>query len=129
MMSKRFGKLNLISSVVAGVLLLAMTDTVNAQFSTINQIGGIEINPSGVLQETTATMQQGTRQRVLDSLATVSPEARESTEYRAISLKALEQALLAAANGQTELSDDIRFMGGIQRIKNVIVDEENNDVL
>ena len=66
MMSKRFGKLNLISSVVAGVMLLAMTGNVNAQFSTINQIGGIEINPSGVLQETTATMQQGARQRVLE---------------------------------------------------------------
>lgn len=128
MMSKRFGKLNLIASVVAGVLLLAMTSNVNAQFVPVQQIGGIEINASGVLQEATATMQQGTRQRVLDSLATVSPDARKVTDYRAISLKALEKALADAASGKP-LADEIRFMGGIQRIKNVIVDTENNDVL
>jgi len=128
MMSKRFGKLNLISSVVTGVLLLAMTSNVNAQFVPVQQIGGIEINASGVLQEATATMQQGTRQRVLDSLAAVSPDARKVTEYRAISLKALEKALADAASGKP-LPDEIRFMGGIQRIKNVIVDAENNDVL
>jgi len=113
MMSKRFGKLNLIASVVAGVLLLAMTSNVNAQFVPVQQIGGIEINASGVLQEATATMQQGTRQRVLDSLATVSPDARKVTDYRAISLKALEKALADAASGKP-LADDIRFMGGIQ---------------
>ena len=67
MMSKRFGKLNWMTALVAGVFLLGMTTSVHAQFSTINQIGGIEVNAEGVLQEVPATMKAEARQQVLDN--------------------------------------------------------------
>jgi hypothetical protein len=127
-MSKRFGKPDWISALVTGLLLLLFTDTAQAQFGTVNQIGGIEINASGVLNEVTSTMRQQTRQQVLDSLAAVSDEARQSTDLRAISLRAIEAALQAAAQG-VELTDEIRFMAGIQRIHYVIVQPENQDIL
>ncbi len=128
-MSTRFGKLNWTTALIAGALLLTLTHTAHAQFGVVNQIGGVEVNAAGVLNEATSTMQEQTRQRVLDSLKTVSPDARQATELRAISLRALEQALHAAANDGAELTDEIRFMGGIQRIKYVIVQPEKNDVL
>ena len=128
MMSRRFGKLNWITALVAGVFLLAMTETANAQFGTVNQIGGIEINASGVLNEATPAMRRETRQKVIDSLAAVSDDARQSTELRAISMRALEAALKDSAKG-IDLTDEIRFMAGIQRIQFVIVQPENDDIL
>lgn len=128
-MSTRFGKLNWITALVAGVFLLAMTNTANAQFGTVNQIGGVEVNAAGVLSEVTERMAQETRQKVLDSLATVSSDARQATSLRAISLNALEAALDAAATKGVELTDEIRFMAGIQRIEYVIVQPEQNDIL
>ena len=79
MMSTRFGKFNWITALVAGVFLLALTNTANAQFGTVNQIGGVEVNASGVLSEASEQMTRETRQRILESLATVSPEAPHQT--------------------------------------------------
>ena len=71
MMSNRFGKKNWMTALVAGVLILAMTENANAQFGTVNQIGGVYIDASGVLSEAPEQMQRATQQKVLDGLADV----------------------------------------------------------
>jgi len=129
MMSKNFGKPNWITTLLTGFLLLTVTNSAYAQFGTVQQIGGIEVNAGGVLGEVTQQMQADVRQKVLESLASVSDDAKQSTGMRSISMKALEKALQDAANGTSELTDEIRFMAGIQRIQYVIVQPENNDIL
>ena len=129
MMSNRFGKFNLITSLVLAVVFLVATDSANAQFGTVNNIGGVDINPDGVLNQVTEAMQRDNRQRVIDNLEAVAEGAKQSTGLRAISMKAMEAALHAAANEGTPLTDEMRYMAGIQRIEYVIVNPETGDIL
>ncbi len=128
MMSNQFGKSTWLTALLAGFFCAALASSANAQFGNFNQIGGIQIDPSGELSQTTELMQREYRQQVLDSLANIDARARQSADLRFVSLSALEAALNDAANG-VELPDEIKFMAGIQRIQYVIVQPENGDIL
>ena len=128
-MSTYIGKFNWVTQFVACAIFLAMTSTAFGQFGTVNQIGGVLIDGEGVLTEATQRLLDTTTQEIRDSLEGLADSAREASELRAISVRSIEKALADSANNGIELTDAMRYMAGIQRIKYVIVKPEINDIL
>lgn len=127
-MSNPFGKKIWMTAIVAGLFLMALSNTVQAQFL-VQQIGGVKVDPSGVLVQTTDAMNRDARQLVLDQLAELKDDIRKSTQLRMVSVRGLEAALAHAAETGTDLPDEIKFMAGIQRIQYLFVDPETNDLI
>ncbi len=127
-MSNPFGKKIWMTAIVAGLFLTALSNTVQAQFL-VQQIGGVKVDPSGVLVQTTDAMNRDARQLVLDQLAELKDDIRKSTQLRMVSVRGLEAALAHAAETGTDLPDEIKFMAGIQRIQYLFVDPETNDLI
>lgn len=95
-----------------------------------NQVGGISVNPLGVV----ANFQVDAKKQALDvlrkSMAKVGQDLAQPVELRMVSLKKLEAALDdAIKNHAGAIPDDILYLAGIQRIKYVFVYPEANDIV
>jgi hypothetical protein len=92
-------------------------------------IGGIEVNPEGVLDAPTEKSTQTAAELMRQRLQRVPDDLAGQTEFRMVSLRGLEMQIRAAAESGGELPDEVRYMAGLQRIQYVFVDPENNDIL
>ena len=129
-MSSQFGKLSARRACFAAVFVLGFANSAQAQFGgTVQQIGGINVDPSGVVANASEVMINDFREQAQRELAGVDPAARQKASQRVISLKAIEAALKHSVESGTELPDEIKYMAGIQRLQNVIAVPEQNDIL
>ena len=92
-------------------------------------VGGISIDADGVL----ATAQPEAMRRLKEArerLLTAVPDTLTDTvPMRKISLKQLEAAVATAAKEKRPLADEIRLLGGLQRVRYVFVYPERSDVV
>lgn len=93
-------------------------------------VGGVSIDPAGVLEVADVKLKKEARDAVLKEFKPAPAELNAPAELRKISLRAIEEAVAKAGKDHAfELPDEIRFMAGIQRIQYVFLYPEANDIV
>jgi hypothetical protein len=113
----------------AAVALLAgsLTASVEAQF--INQqVGGVSIDANGVLSKIQVDQLNDLKRMRQQTFAGV-PADLQNQGLRKISLRGLEAAIAESRKLGQPLTDDIRYLGGLQRIQYVFVYPEREDIV
>jgi len=105
--------------------------TLSAQNSLLTgrAIGGIKIDAEGVLNEGTSLLDSEVRDRIAKGIENSDDQVNSAVKLRMISLKGLEAAINKAAQSGEEVSSEINYMAGLQRIEYVIVEPETNDII
>jgi hypothetical protein len=91
-------------------------------------VGGVLINPGGVLQSAPATVSAQNAEEMKRWVGQVAKEFRTPGASRGISLRGLD-AVLRQIQSPQEIPAEIRFLGGLQRIDAILVDPEHQDVI
>ena len=122
----------ILTAAITVACLLGSARVAEAQFvggNVIQQIGGVHIDAEGVVQSTTAELSNEFRQGLLKNLQAAEGPMAEGTQMRVISLKRLQQAIKEAVDKGQNLSDEVLFLAGLQRVQYLFVDDENQDLL
>lgn len=92
-------------------------------------VGGISIDPSGVLQNATRD-DLGQLQKVLkDALQPVPGEMNATAELRKVSLKGIEAEIQKALAEGKPVPDAVACLAGLQQIRYVLAYPEQNDIV
>ena len=130
MFMKRF--LGSLASVAIAALVLGATSQSFAQNNNNNrQVAGVEIDAAGVLRIKTATDPTGAqmRQHQAAARAKLGAQVMRVSESRKISLNRLEAALAdRLAKGQG-VSDEMRYLVGLTRVRHVFYYPETKDIV
>ena len=94
-----------------------------------NQVGGISINAEGVLQNASLDGQGKLSAVLAKALQKVPAEMGEAVPLRKVSLRGLEMAIQESNKAGKALPDEVRFLGGLQSIRYVLVYPEQRDIL
>ena len=95
-----------------------------------NAVGGIAINLEGVLSRINTQQQEALRRRMQEALKWVPGDLNEPVELRKVSLRRLQEVLdNALRKNLGVLPDEVRYLGGLQRIKYVFAYPELNDIV
>ena len=92
-------------------------------------VGGVKIDAKGVLSEGKALLDPEIRERIAKGLEKSDAQIKSATELRMISLRGLEAAIAKALESGGTVSNEARYMAGLQRIEYVIVEPETNDII
>lgn len=93
-------------------------------------VGGISINLEGVVREADVASRNQLRAALEKEVRRAPEDMNQPVEFRYISLKGLNAALAdVPANNLNQISDDLKFLGGLTRIQYVFVDREQNDLV
>jgi hypothetical protein len=110
----------------AAVLLFC--DLAGAQFIQRN-IGGVRIDAHGVVASVDARA-TGTKMPGESRDGVLVPRAfRDSADRRVISLRALQDEVGRAAAEQRTLSVEVKYLGGLMAIEQIVVDPSSRDIL
>lgn len=94
-----------------------------------NVVGGVHINPDGVLSSTTDEFQRVAREEMKARFEKAPDALADKAEMRMVSLKGLQAALHEASESGEPLPEEVLFMAGIQRIQHVFLYPEQNDIV
>ena len=122
--SRRRVSLGLAAAVWLGTAL-----PVSAQF--LGNVGGISIDPKGVLHET-KSLPQDERLKLIQQEAVGGPASQElaaSAPLRFVSLKRWEQRVAQFHQAGESLPADVEHLAGLTQIQYVIFDPEKQDVI
>ena len=92
-------------------------------------VGGVKIDAQGVLSSGKALLDSETRDRLAQGLKKSDAQIKSATDLRMISLKGLEAALTSAVEAGEQVSSEVLYMAGLQRIEYLIVEPETNDII
>ena len=98
-------------------------------FGNQRSVGGVVIDAAGVVRTATVQEQQELANLVRQGLNPVAGDLREAAEMRMISLKGLQEAIVASSQSGATIPDEVEFLAGLQRIEYVFVDEAKNDII
>ena len=114
--------------VLAALAASLLPATANAQV--IQQsIGGVLIDADGMLRQTTLAEQRAQFDRLRRELRQVPEDLAEQTELRKISLRQLDQQLQDVINSGGKMSDELRYLGGLQRVQYIMVFPAEQDIV
>ncbi|MDA0660000.1 MAG: DUF1598 domain-containing protein [Planctomycetota bacterium] len=91
-------------------------------------VGGISIDPSGILQSADPVTLTAVRSQLQQAMQPL-PEQAQKPGLRNISLRKLELALQESAASGQPLPDSLQYLAGLQRVEYVFVDLEHNDII
>ena len=127
----RVCNLALARRVMLGVALLALalawSAPASAQFVN-QQVGGVSIDARGIVKNVQIDEFNRLKQEREQALRPV-PGDLKGRSLRKISLRALETAIAEHRAGGNPLSDEMRYLAGMQRIQYVFVYPEQNDIV
>lgn len=108
----------------AGILMTAPS----AVFAQISGLSGIAIDADGVVRQKTFDDPGGQlrKERIASAKATLDPQLAAFSKMRKISLNRLEQAIL---DHQSTLTDEMRNLAGLQRVRYVFYYPESKDIV
>lgn len=121
--------LSLLAAVVSVVLLGG--SSAQAQIGAFQQraVGGVMVDAQGLLRSATVDQRQESLKLMREAIAQPEGDIARPAELRMISLAKLQRAMeAAAANGQP-LSDEVRYLAGLQRVQFVLVYPESQDIV
>ena len=132
-MSKRVGKsLNCVANVFSFCAIAVVSTVVYGQNQNNfgNQVGGVKIDPSGVIDVPPVEMRQDLSRLLKKNMQPTGDDLQKNTEMRMISLKRLDQAIAQAIeNDKGQLPDEVKYLAGIQRVEYVFLYPEENDIV
>lgn len=109
------------------VLLLAGSHPAHAQL--VRQaVGGVSIDATGVVNNLRAAELDALRQQRAKAMHPVPGDLQAQT-LRKISLRRLEAAIADHRAGGKPLSDELRYLAGMQRVEYVFVYPDQNDIV
>ena len=118
--------------VAAIVVSAACCSAVHAQVTNplqVGVVGGVMVDTESVLGARETAIDAATLAKLNQGLKSADQDANVKAELRMISLKALNEQLNKAVEQKQEIPVEVQFMAGLQRIKYLIVDEENHDII
>ncbi|MGE0609652.1 MAG: DUF1598 domain-containing protein [Pirellulales bacterium] len=98
-------------------------------FGRFSAVGGIAINADGVVRNMSVDEAGKLRQLRHESLQPVGGDIKQWSDLRMVSLRGLEAALAESKDDPTKRSDEINCLAGLQRVRYVFVNPENNDII
>ncbi len=104
-------------------------DTVIVSSGFDRRVGGVSVNVDGVLNNIDPRGRHELSEARRKALDRVPQEMAGATELRMISLRGLNDALAEHAKSKKTISDEMRYLAGLQRVQYVFVDLDNNDVV
>ncbi len=119
----------MLAAAVSAVLLAGVP--AQAQIGAFQQraVGGVMVDAQGLLRSATIDQRQESLKLMREAIGQPEGDIAAPAELRMISLAKLQQAMeTAAANGQP-LSDEIRYLAGLQRVQFVFVYPESQDIV
>jgi Protein of unknown function (DUF1598) len=93
------------------------------------QVGGVLVNVDGVLNNVDLRGRKELAELRRKALARVPVEMSGATELRMISLRALDEEVSRLLKNNQPLTDEMRYLAGLQRLQYVFVDAENHDIV
>jgi hypothetical protein len=93
------------------------------------QVGGVLVNVDGVLANVDPRGRKELAELRRKALARVPVEMSATTELRMISLRGLDEAIAQLTKENKPVTDEIRFLAGLQRVQYLFVDTENRDIV
>ena len=108
-------------------ICLATMHEAHGQFVS-QQVGGVSIDARGIVQKVKLD-EVGELLRVRKAAFQPVPGDMKLSALRKVSLRQLEAAIAELRKSGTPLSDDMRYLAGLQRIQYVFVYPEQNDIV
>ncbi len=122
-------RLPLPRATMAVCLVLACPSLGQAQYGATRQVGGVWIDPQGLLrniQEDETANLRALREKALQPL----PGAlKEPCQLRKISLRRLEAEISSQLKTGNPLADDVKYLAGLQQIQYVFAYPEQHDIV
>jgi len=122
----------LASAVLALIALSCLSlQAQNQQVTGINTraVGGVSIDPSGMLAGATVQDFGLLREGLRDVLDRVPDGLDQATEMRKVSLRRLDEAIRRCRADNKPLDPDIAILGGLQQVRYVLVYPEQHDIV
>ena len=94
-----------------------------------DDVGGVLINAEGVLENTAPDVRNQLRSHREKLLKQLPDAAREASPMRMVSLRRLEEAIAAQLKNFQPLTDEMKYLGGLQRVEYVFVVPEQKDII
>ena len=113
---------------VAGLASVAFSGGGDTFFGD-DDVGGVLVNAEGVLQNTETDVQNNLRVKRQEALEQLPEAARQASPMRMVSLRRLEEAIAAQLKNFQPLTDEMKYLGGLQRIEYVFVLPEQKDIV
>ena len=95
----------------------------------VQQIGGVKIDAYGVITRAPVELRKTAAELIRERLQEVPTELAAHSELRFVSLKQVEAALQNAIAMGEPVSDEIRYLHGLQRIDYLLVYPERQDIV
>ena len=136
-MASRYAKFfNTTSTLIAAIAVsltfnsVAMAQTaITPTIVTTGVVGGVSVNSESIFNQQEVAIDAQVLDQLKQGLKSTDQDVSKKTDMRMISLKALNQQLQNAVENNQPIPVDVQFMAGLQRIKFLIVDKENNDIV
>ena len=117
--------------VLAISCLLAVASLTTAGFNNGggNRVGGVWIDPAGVVRSATVQENQELVNQIRANLMPGAGDLAEPADLRMISLAGLQDAIAEHRKAGKRIPSEIRYLAGLTAIEYVYVDTENNDLI
>lgn len=121
----------LLALAVAGSALLAGAGICLAQrgFGFGGSVGGVQIDPEGLLKNATQAQVEAFSQLRQQALEQIPGDLKRPAELRKVSLRRLEAVMAERQKSGRPWDDAMRYLAGLQRIRYVLVYPEQNDII
>ena len=131
MRSRGFGLLAarlLVTGMVAFVTTAAFAQTSTSSSSSSNNFSGVNVDAAGVLHKKLVADPGGLlmRERIYAARTSLDPNLAAYSKMRKISLNRLERAIL---DHQNVVTDEMRYLAGLQRVHYVFYYPETKDIV
>ena len=94
-----------------------------------NNVGGVMIDPAGVVRAATVQENQELVNLLRNDIAAPAGDLAAAADLRMVSLSGLQQEVVKARESGGRLPAEVRFLAGLTAIEYVLVDKENNDLV
>ena len=137
-MASRYAKIFKATSllIVAIAVTIANGSSAHAQAAAVptsvvqvGVVGGVKVDAESVLRDQEVAINAQVLAQLQQGLDSADQDVSKKTDLRMISLKSLNKQLERAIETNSKIPVEVQFMAGLQRIKYVIVDEENHDIV
>jgi hypothetical protein len=92
-------------------------------------VGGVVVDAAGVIRSATVDERNQALAAMRQAIHGAAGEAAKESELRMISLAKLQAAMVESEQSGKPISDEMRFLAGLQRIEYVFVYPEQNDIV
>ena len=120
-----------VTTLFALAIIVAWASVAHAQYGygVGSAVGGVSINPSGVLTNTPVQDLAKIRQTLAEEAADVPAALQVGAKLRRVSLRRLEAAIQLCKQTGRRLPNEMLYLAGLQEIRYVLVSPEQNDLL